>query len=96
MSHQALVWIDQDECMGAGTCEQIAPAVFKPIGDGQWGVAESYPYFTTPTTFSGRVGPGEAPGGFEGRARVPDELMEAVVDAVAECPGECIYLEPRH
>ena len=96
MSHQALVWIDQDECMGAGTCEQIAPDLFKPIGDGLWAVAESAPFFAAEVVFSGKTGPGEGPAGHQGQARVPGDLMEAVVDAVEECPGECIYVEPAN
>jgi len=80
--------------MGAGTCAQIAPEVFKPIGDGLWAVAESAPFFSAPMVFSGGNGPNEGPAGNSGKARVPSELLDYVVDAVDECPGECIYMEP--
>lgn len=59
MSQTSVVWIDQDECMGAGTCGEIAPEVFVPIGDGLWGVAETAPYFEVPVVFNGGSGPGE-------------------------------------
>ena len=35
-----------------------------------------------------------APGGVEAMAPVPSGLEEAVVDSAAECPGECIFVEP--
>lgn len=94
MSHAALVWIDQNECMGAGTCAQIVPEVFEDIGQGLWGVAEKAPYFEIPVLFNGGNGSGQGPAGHAGKARVPAELIDDVVDAVDECPGECIYLEP--
>lgn len=94
MSQTTLVWIDQNECMGAGTCAQIAPEVFVPIGDGLWGVAETAPYFAAPVIFNGGSGTGEGPAGHNGRARVPAELHDIVVEAIDECPGECIYIEP--
>ena len=93
MSHAALVWVDQNECMGAGTCAQIAPEVFKPIGDGLWAVAESAPCFENPIVFNGGNGPGEGPSGQDGMARIPAELHDVVLDAIDECPGECIYIE---
>ena len=94
MAHKALVWIDQNECMGAGTCEQIAPEVFRPVGDGLWAVAEGANYFSEPVVFDGEDGPGHGPSGFAGKARVPEELMDLVLEAADECPGECIYVEP--
>ena len=94
MSHKALIWIDQNECMGAGTCEQIAPEMFQPIGDGLWAVAENAQYFQQPVVFDGGAGPNHGPDGFTGKARVPEELLDIAVEAIDECPGECIYMEP--
>jgi len=30
----------------------------------------------------------------EGLAEVPEKLLESVIEAAEECPGECIFLEP--
>jgi len=79
--------------MGAGTCSQIAPAVFAERHDGTWAVKEDSGYFGGTTLFDGLDAPGHGPEGFDGKARVPTELIEAVVDAAEECPGECIYME---
>jgi ferredoxin len=73
------VWIDHDECVGVGTCADIAPSVFVMGDDGvayvqQGGVA-----------IRGR--------GSEAVATVPDDLLEDVIEAAESCPGECIYLE---
>jgi ferredoxin len=88
------VWIDQHECMGAGTCEQIAPGVFRPIGDGLWAVAEQPPHFSESVIYDGGAGQGHGPQGAAGKARVPLALLDDVVEAAEECPGECIYVEP--
>jgi ferredoxin len=76
------VWIDTDECMGAGTCEMIAPAVFFDMGDGTWSVKEHPRYFGAEYL---------APGG--AAVRVPDELVDDVIDAAEQCPGECIHID---
>lgn len=89
----AHVWIDVDECMGAGTCEQLAPAVFHPRTDGTWAVKEGPPHFPATMVFDGNQAPGHGPDGFEGRARIPEPLLAAVIDAAEECPGECIFVE---
>ena len=83
------VWIDPADCMGAGTCEQIAPPVFHPRGDGTWVVKEDAGFFGTTTLFDGT----SAPDGAGGTARIPDGLLDAVIDAAEQCPGECIYVE---
>lgn len=89
----ATVWIDNDACMGAGTCEQISPGVFHALGDGTWGVKEDAAFFGQTVVFDGAPGAGHGPLGFGGRARVPEQLLETVVDAAEECPGECIFVE---
>lgn len=89
----ATVWIDADACMGAGTCAQIAPEVFHERRDGTWAVKEEQPYFSDTIVFDGETGPGHGPEGVAGRARVPEPLLDIVIDAAEECPGECIFLE---
>ena len=76
------VWIDPNECMGAGTCEMIAPAVFADNGDGIWTVKEDARYFGETVVM---------PSG--GMARVPDSLVDHVLDAAEQCPAECIFVE---
>jgi ferredoxin len=79
--------------MGAGTCSQIAPEVFHQRSDGTWAVKEDSSHFGETVIFDGSSGPGHGPEGIHGRARIPEELIESVIDAAEECPGECIYLE---
>jgi len=33
------------------------------------------------------------PGGAEGLANFADGMLDAVVEAAEECPGECIFIE---
>lgn len=85
------VWIDQDLCTGDGLCAEIAPDVFGMHTDGLAYVKEvSWP------NLLGEDGKGEAPKYqmAEGMANVPDNLLDAVIEAVEECPGECIFIEP--
>jgi ferredoxin len=76
------VWVDTNECMGAGTCEMIAPDVFYDAGDGTWSVMEAASHFGSET---------RVPGG--GAARIPEALVDAVIDAAEQCPAECIHIE---
>lgn len=87
----SFVWIDTVECMGAGTCEQIVPEVFTERRDGTWAVKEDARYFGVDVVFDGATA--HAPEGSAGRARVPEQLLELVVEAADECPGECIHVE---
>jgi ferredoxin len=87
------VWIDTHECMGAGTCAEIAPAVFHQRTDGTWAVKEDATFFGDTTVFDGVDGPGHGPDGYNGRARIPVALMEHVIEAAEECPAECIHME---
>lgn len=89
----AYVWIDPAECMGAGTCEDIAPDVFAARRDGTWAVKESAHHFGSETVFDGRNETGHGPEGVGGRARVPAEMLDLVIEAAEECPGECIFVE---
>jgi ferredoxin len=87
------VWIDPHECMGAGTCEQIAPEVFVADGSGTWCVREDAAGFGESVVFDGRIAAGHGPSGPDGVARVPPHLEDLVVDAAEQCPGECINVE---
>ncbi len=89
------LWIDGAECLGAGTCEQIAPEVFSAHDDGTWVVKEDAAFFGVNTVFDGGDGPGHGPSGPSGIARVPEPLIESIIDAAEQCPGECIHVEVR-
>lgn len=89
----AKVWIEPEECTGAGTCAQIVPQVFHPRPDGIWAVKEDQRFFGQTVIFDGENGPGHGPDGYQGRARVPDSLFDQVVEAAEECPAECIRME---
>ena len=54
------VWIDHDMCMGAGTCADIAPALFAMGGDGLAYVKEGGKLLP-----EGPQGLGEVPQGLE-------------------------------
>ena len=83
------VWIDQDLCTGDGLCEEIAPAVFFGMDDGLFYVKESAEKYDAEKLFDGEANPA----GADGTARIPDDLVEAVIEAAEECPGECIFIE---
>jgi ferredoxin len=74
------VWIDQDLCTGDGLCTDHAPAIFTLLEDGIAYVKQT-----------GRVL--NDPGGSGSLAVVPVRLMQNVVHAAEDCPGECIFIE---
>lgn len=81
------VWIDQDLCTGDGLCAEIVPAIFEMHTDGLAYVKEvawSDIYNGAGTDPVYKMG--------TGLAVVPDELLEATIEAAEECPGECIFL----
>ena len=73
------VWIDHDECMGAGTCESVAPSLFAMGSDGLAYVKGG-----------GRIVNKRGP---EGKATVPTHLEEELIEAAESCPAECIVIE---
>ena len=76
------VWIDQDLCTGDGLCEEIAPDVFFGHDDGLFYVREvGAPIPKEPIHRMGES------------VKVPDHLLEVVIEAAEECPGECIFLD---
>jgi ferredoxin len=89
-----MVWIDQDLCTGDGICEEIAPDVFVGRDDGLWVVKEEAKHFGSTVVFDAGSGDGHGPEGSRGVARVPDAMIDDVVEAAEECPGECIMIEP--
>ena len=74
------VWIDQDLCTGDGLCEEICEEVFRLGDDGLAYVLDH-----------GRMR--DDPGGHDALVEVPEELLDPVREAEAECAGECIFLE---
>lgn len=78
------VWIDQDLCTGDGLCCEIAPDVFVMLEDGLAYVQENGKIYSK---LRGN------PEGAAGAAQFPDNLIEAVVEAAEDCPGECIFIE---
>jgi ferredoxin len=75
------VWIDQDLCTGDGLCEEIAPSVFTLLDDGLAYVKQGDKVLSEP-------------GGADALADIPDGMLDSVVEAAEECPGECIFIEP--
>lgn len=73
------VWVDQDLCTGDGLCEEICPSVFSMGDDGLSYVKEGDKVLSE--------------GGASSMATVPENLVESVVEAAEECPGECIFIE---
>ena len=78
------VWIDQDLCTGDGLCAEIAPDVFVMMQDGLAYVQEAGKIFAASAG---------NPEGSDGLANVPDNLVEDVIEAAEDCPGECIFIE---
>jgi ferredoxin len=85
------VWIDQDLCTGDGLCAEIAPDVFFMHDDGLAYVKEEAKHFGVNKILGTHGSPLLQMG--EGTARFPASLLDDVVDAATECPGECIFIE---
>lgn len=78
------VWIDQDLCTGDGLCAEICPSVFVMQDDGLAYVREGEKIFSKAHG---------NPEGAEGMASFDEKLLESVIEAAEECPGECIFIE---
>ncbi len=74
------VWVDQDVCTGDGLCEEHCPSIFV-LRDGISNVKAAHA--ATPACSGG---PGDL-------VDVPDHLLDHVLTAAEDCPGECIFLE---
>ena len=73
------VWVDQDVCTGDGLCEESCPSMFHLRDDVSY---VSIPGFQP----SFRGGPSDV-------VEIPAEMLDAVLDAAEDCPGECIFIE---
>jgi ferredoxin len=71
------VWVDQDLCTGDGLCAQYAPEVFEFDVDGLAYVKNA-------------AGDLQVEKGVT--VPVPVHLRIDVLDAIKDCPGECIHL----
>jgi len=83
------VWIDQDLCTGDSLCAEIAPSVFMMHTDGLAYVKNA----EWPNLF-GPDGKGDGPKlQMTQTAEFPDTILEDVIEAAEDCPGECIFIE---
>lgn len=83
------VWIDQDLCTGDGLCEEVCPDLFFGADNGLFYVKEK-------GEKGNLIEPRLKMGGTDiqdGLAFVPDNLVDAAIEAAEECPGECIFFE---
>jgi len=84
------VWIDQDLCTGDGLCAEICPEIFEMHDDGLAYVKEvDWPNLKGPKGTSD----GPVYQMADGMASVPENLLESVIEAAEDCPGECIFIE---
>jgi len=83
------VWIDQDLCTGDGLCAELAPDVFVMHTDGLAYVKDpSWPNLMGPD------GKGDGPRlQMTQAADFPDSMLDDVIQAAEDCPGECIFIE---
>ena len=72
------VWIEIDQCTGAGLCAMIEQRVFVVGEDGLSRVQQ---------------GGSILPPGPGNRAEVPDGYLDRVREASRACPGDCIRFE---
>jgi ferredoxin len=86
------VWIDQDLCTGDGLCCEIAPDVFFMHTDGLAYVREDQKHFGAEVTTDASGEPRLKMA--EGLARIPEGMLDDVIESAEECPGECIFIEP--
>jgi len=89
-----MVWIDQDLCTGDGICEEIAPDVFHGRDDGLWVVKEEASVFGKSILFDAGDGDGHGPDGARGVTDVNVARNQDGRRLEAQCPGECIMIEP--
>lgn len=83
------VWIDQILCTGDGLCQEICPEIFIAHDDGLF-------YVKDPQDKTGLGSDGEPVNKGTQTVDVPDHLLEAVIEAADECPGDCIFIERCH
>jgi len=78
-------------CTGDSLCTEICPELFD-MGDDRLAYVKEVDW---PTIYGprGAVGAEPALQMGEGQATIPEDILEAVIEAVEECHGECIYIE---
>ena len=82
------VWIDQDLCTGDGICVEICPPLFGMHSDGLAYVKEA------DWVGLSQNGNGEPTLQMAtGLAVIPENLLEATIEAAEDCPGECIFID---
>jgi ferredoxin len=79
------VWIDQDLCTGDGICEEICPDLFFIHVDGLAYVKDRGTTGLTGTDPTFKMAAGQV--------FIPNELLDATIEASEECPGECIFID---
>lgn len=82
MAKKLYTWIDQDLCTGDGLCEEVCPEIYFAGDDGLFYVRDVGEK-ANPANPSKRMA--------QGLAYVPDNLLDAAIEAAEECPGECIF-----
>lgn len=91
---QCKVWIDPDLCTGDGICAEIEPSVFYMSDDGLAYVQMTPVNFPELSeSYKSELALGN-PESARGVVPFPDKLMDSVIEAAEECPGECIFIEP--
>lgn len=71
-------------CTGDGLCEEVCPDIFFAADDGLYYVKDVKEKANTANPRLRMA---------QGLADVPDNLLDAVVEAAEDCPGECIFIE---
>lgn len=82
------VWIDQDLCTGDGICVDDCAPIFAMHDDGLAYVKE----VAWKDIYNGEGGEPKLQMA-EGMASVPESLLEDVILAAEDCPGDCIFIE---
>jgi len=83
------VWIDETLCTGDGLCQEVCPEIFFGHDDGLFYVKD----VTDPSGLDANGNPKNIGG--TGLVRIPIRLMDDVIEAASECPGDCIFIEQR-
>ncbi|NBS92150.1 MAG: ferredoxin [Betaproteobacteria bacterium] len=83
------VWIDQDLCTGDGLCAELAPDVFAMHTDGLAYVKDP----AWPNLFGPDRKGSEPKLKMTETADFPESMLDDVIQAAEDCPGECIFIE---
>lgn len=75
------VWIEQEYCTGDGLCAELCPEVFA------MDESEGLAYVKPEAAASGQAQGAASPG-----VELIDGVEDGVLDAQAQCAGECIFV----